>query len=39
MKRLIYRALSCSCRECKEVRVLFWRRRCDFCDAGEGAVK
>jgi len=39
MKRLIYRALSCRCVECKEVRVFFWIRRCDFCDVGEGLVK
>lgn len=33
------RLLSINCRECGEVRVLFWRVRCSFCDKGEGRVK
>lgn len=34
-----HRLLSIKCRECKAVRVLFWRMRCDFCDKGEWRVK
>jgi len=34
------RKLFCvSCYECKDVRVWFWKQRCDFCDVGEGLVQ
>lgn len=31
--------LTTKCCECGEVRVWFWRRRCEFCDVGEGKIK
>lgn len=37
--KLFRRLFAVNCRECGEVKVLFWRRRCDFCDVGEGKVK
>jgi len=27
------------CCECREVQVLFWQRRCDFCGKNEGVIK
>jgi hypothetical protein len=27
------------CKECGEVKVSFWKKRCDFCDEDEGKVK
>ena len=38
ISRIYYRLLSVPCCECREVPVLFWKRRCDFCDVGEGRV-
>ncbi len=39
MKRLFYVACCVPCCECGEVSVLFWKRRCSFCDIGEGRVR
>lgn len=38
MQRLFRRLFSRPCEECGDVRVLAWRRRCAFCDHGEGLV-
>jgi len=38
-KKVIRRLFSVPCCECKEVNVLIWKRRCAFCDIGEGMVK
>lgn len=39
MLMLTIRELFCTtCRECGEVRVWFWQRRCSFCDSGEGKL-
>lgn len=37
--RFIRKLFTRRCAECGEVRVMFWRVRCDFCDEGEGKVK
>ena len=36
---IIRKLFSCKCCECKEVKVWFWKRRCSFCDEGEGLMK
>lgn len=33
------RLFTVECRECGEVKVWAWKRRCDFCDEGEGKVR
>lgn len=38
MKRLLLKLLTVPCSECEEVRVWFWKRRCEFCDEGEGRL-
>lgn len=37
--RLVRRVFTVECRECHEVKVWAWKRRCDFCGAGEGEVQ
>lgn len=37
--KLLRKLFTTDCRECGEVKVWFWRRRCDFCGPGEGRVK
>lgn len=37
-RRIMHKLFDIPCRECREVRVLFWRARCSFCDAGEGKI-
>jgi hypothetical protein len=37
--KLLRKWFSVQCHECGEVRVWFWKRRCSFCDAGEGESK
>jgi hypothetical protein len=36
--RIFHRLFDMPCRECREVKVLFWRARCSFCDVAEGRV-
>jgi hypothetical protein len=38
-KRVFYSLFNVPCRECREVKVLFWQGRCSFCDDGEGQLK
>lgn len=37
--RTIRKMFSTKCCECGEVHVWFWKRRCSFCDSGEGEVQ
>ena len=37
--KTLRKLFSIPCRECGEVRVWFWQRRCSFCDPNEGEVK
>jgi len=38
ISRLIHKLFDRPCCECGEVEVLFYKRRCSFCDVGEGKV-
>jgi hypothetical protein len=37
-RRLMHKLFNRPCCECGEVEVLFWERRCSFCDVGEGKM-
>jgi len=37
--KLLRKFLNVVCCDCGEVKVWFWKRRCSFCDKGEGGVK
>jgi hypothetical protein len=37
-RRLMHKLFDRPCCECGEVEVLFWERRCSFCDVGEGKM-
>ncbi len=37
-KRTFYTLFSVPCCECREVEVLFWQRRCSFCEPGSGLM-
>jgi len=38
-QKIINKLFAFPCAECGEIKVLFWKARCNFCDSGEGKVK